>query len=112
MPPLPYVPVTISGEAKKGWGAGTESVGDGCVRVDGVDRGRMTKVSCTDGSKFTGYDDSYWAVLGGEIKYSLASSRAAGSISPTTSAAVPIDRPNDGRPPSPEARRRTYVWGS
>ena len=40
---------------------------DGCERVDGNLEAAVVQ-ECTDGSEFTGFDDRYWAVLGGEIK--------------------------------------------
>jgi hypothetical protein len=40
---------------------------DGCERDDGNLEAAVVQ-ECTDGSEFTGFDDRYWAVLGGEIK--------------------------------------------
>lgn len=39
----------------------------GCMNEDGSLEAAVTR-DCADGSVFTGYQDRFWAVLGGEIK--------------------------------------------
>lgn len=39
---------------------------EGCM--DGDMTVALVTSDCTDGSRLTGYDDRYWALLGGEIK--------------------------------------------
>lgn len=40
---------------------------DGCQNDNDTIEAAVTQ-TCTNGDTFTGYDDRYWAILGGEIK--------------------------------------------